>query len=741
MTAWIRPVSTSVVAGSAAVTVQQDIAAVLRPGMALYAPWPGGALYIIESAAAADGAAELTLDRPYEGATDAAAAVAIAPIFGTDAAASVAVAPMISAFVAALGSIYQTGGDSRTIRLEKTAAGALAGLTLACGAVSWRVGLDGDMRLRLLRSTDGEATWTQLITVDAETGTISSPLALITDALDQLATDLAGWRTTAEAAATSATSAATSAGVSAMQAATSAAGAAAEIEARGIGISRTKDGFAIRDADGNIAFLWDRNGIKEKNYNTLVSSVQALSEIGNTVVIRAGRRVNFRDADGNIALTFGGPEGLQEKSYLAEKRKIAALRRGAGLPLMLAEVAHIATVGQSLSIGTLATPAVSTVGPGSWAQMFAGGLRTRDAVPTIGSSFYNPDFYNGFADLHEAAESVYGETVSTECARMISQLLAEEDALDIATLGQKLLYTCPGEGGMSLAQLSPGGTSDSGEPLFARVGSDMTQALSLSHTAGRSYAPALLQWMQMERDFALATDPATYVAGLETYRQAYIAQCAAVCGYTPAMPLHSYQANSFRNYSRDGALASAVADYCSSHDSYALVAPLYPWVHAGAGDVHLTAASTRTLAGYFGIAAKRRIFDGVKPRWLRPVSAAFVGSDTVVVQFDVPVGRLVVDAVRVSDPGSWGFALATAAGADIAISDVRLVGHDRVVVRGAAAIETGGAVRYAWGTAAMTQSGPTLGPRGCIRDQQGDFLTAHGVAMHNWAPTFQFKRS
>jgi hypothetical protein len=189
-----------------------------------------------------------------------------------------------------------------------------------------------------------------------------------------------------------------------------------------------------------------------------------------------------------------------------------------------------------------------------------------------------------------------------------------------------------------------------------------------------------------------------------------------------------------RLYSKDPTIALALLELAEEEENFSISAPLYPMPHYLDGS-HPTAASYRRLGGYEGIGWKRWLFDGVKPRYLKPLAPIWTDG-AVIIPFDVPVGRLVFDTTLVSNPGSYGFTLVDSGGTARTIDSVTLLGTDRVVLRySGAALTSGAKVWYARG-ADLTRSGPVIGPRGNLRDQQGDALTFHGDPMHNWSPIF-----
>lgn len=420
------------------------------------------------------------------------------------------------------------------------------------------------------------------------------------------------------------------------------------------------------------------------------------------------------------------------------KRAIAQVKRsGVRDPAQLvyairALLAHFILYGQSLGAGVGGSPAISTAAGLSFAKMFQGGLRSRDAQPSSGA--YNANFYGSLVGLAEATQTNndgYGETGCYGMAEMIAQLLLAEDGIDIASTGQQLLFSSPAEGSQPISALQSGGT------YWPRVQADVTNGNLLGTAGGLPYLAHALTWRQGERDTALQTDPATYKAALrDSVVGALRTYAAGVTGIDRAIPCVTYQLASHRAYGFDPTIGLALLELVETEANFALSAPLYPFTHNG-DQKHLPAAGYRKLGGYEGIAWKRWLFDGIKPRHLKALDPVWLNG-AIIVPFDVPVGPLTLDTTLVTNPGNYGFVIVDQAGAAVAITSVALLGSDRVLIKHSGGnLAAGSQLRYAWGTSAMTTTGPTSGPRGNLRDSQGDTITFHGDRMDNWSPIFR----
>ncbi|MBO9502508.1 hypothetical protein [Brevundimonas sp. A19_0] len=125
--------------------------------------------------------------------------------------------------------------------------------------------------------------------------------------------------------------------------------------------------------------------------------------------------------------------------------------------------------------------------------------------------------------------------------------------------------------------------------------------------------------------------------------------------------------------------------------------------------------------------------------WM-PTHVLEVEQDTdrsVVVTWHVPHGPLVLDDVRVTDPGAYGMELSDADGAKT-IASVTLLGHNKTRVAATTALGASKKFAYAHTGTPGDGNGPTRGARGCLRDSDpwpSIYLDALGRPYEhfNWA--------
>jgi hypothetical protein len=176
-----------------------------------------------------------------------------------------------------------------------------------------------------------------------------------------------------------------------------------------------------------------------------------------------------------------------------------------------------------------------------------------------------------------------------------------------------------------------------------------------------------------------------------------------------------------------------------------MTTPLYHFDFSD--NVHLTGRSSKWMGCYIGLAAKR--VTQRKPtdlKWLplHATSATTQGNISIV-QFHVPAPPLVADTTQVTNPGNWGFnRIVTPANVEIAITSVELFGATAVKIVAAAPIPAGSVLQYAHDATNTgspyfsLRAGRLYGPRGNIRDSQGDTIIGDpgglDLPLHNWLP-------
>ncbi|MES0875193.1 hypothetical protein [Sinimarinibacterium thermocellulolyticum] len=395
-------------------------------------------------------------------------------------------------------------------------------------------------------------------------------------------------------------------------------------------------------------------------------------------------------------------------------------------PPAQAEAIHqIVSYGQSVSLGTGAVPPISTE-PHPSNLMFSSGVRAQ---------FGEGDAAANRASLVPFQESRYywlGETPVAGMLQMIDQMRMQEDGHRSADLGIRYLGSAPGKGGQTVKALSFGSSP------FEQLIWDLYFGHAHARVRNAEYRLGAVTWGQGESDQYWGTDAQTYRAGVDALRRQIDWVNEVITGSAERVPMIAYQVSAhLAAGSARPDIALAQLELGRTQPDFHLATPLYMMDFVD--EFHLDARSSKWLGAYFGLVYKRVVIDGGRWQPLLPLRARSIDR-VVVVDFHVPVPPLVFDTVQVADPGQYGFRVVDPDGRDNPITGIAIDrAGTRVWIAAARPIAAGSSLRYAWD--GDKPSGRLTGPRGNLRDSQGDRLVfdPQGIAapMHNWCVIFE----
>ncbi|HHC4326370.1 TPA: hypothetical protein ACN74O_003140 [Klebsiella pneumoniae] len=378
----------------------------------------------------------------------------------------------------------------------------------------------------------------------------------------------------------------------------------------------------------------------------------------------------------------------------------------------LSDIIHILSFGQSLSTGVNGTP-VQTIDELYNAVKFNGGVRAQDGGedPAITHASFLP--YT--ETIQDTGNGTGYETPVAGCIKMIYDLTVQENhgfsLSDMAILG-----SAPGQGGKTIGQLS-----NTAGIYMPRVRNDISYGLALSQSSGKTYSPEAVMWIQGETDQSNGTTKDAYIDYYDRMVSKINEYASEVMGEKRELPWFTYQFSSWINRAPNNAyptIPMALLELAKTRDDTVMVCPMYIFDYYD--DAHLTGPGYKEFGAYMGIAIKRTIFDGIPFEPLWPISHIRQGR-VINIKFN-PVGKLVLDTSFVSDPGNFGFSIVDSDGAEIAITSVS-VRFDTVSVVAASDVTDGAKLRYAFiGGTHGQKPDRTQGPRGCLRDSQGDTI-------------------
>lgn len=301
-----------------------------------------------------------------------------------------------------------------------------------------------------------------------------------------------------------------------------------------------------------------------------------------------------------------------------------------------------------------------------------------------------------------------------------------------------VICTFPGgQGATALAQLSKGT-----EP-YNRFIDDIAKASRLAQKGDckRFYVPAVC-FLQGESD--IADYPNTdYTQLLLQFKEDINRDIKAITHQTEDVRIITYQANALARGDRFQPLSydcpetrvpQSFIDLLLNDTLFWASGPTYPYP-AVREVVHIDGPSQKQM-GYMealsalGILRHQQRIIGLLPTAVEPTDSS------VTIHFRVPCPPLVFDTVQVAKAGNYGFSVITADNRDIATA---ITLDSSMVNIHCSESPIGCKARYAVNGEHM-KSGNQHGPRGNLRDSQGNRFTAiiNGQVrpLHNWA--FQF---
>lgn len=439
-------------------------------------------------------------------------------------------------------------------------------------------------------------------------------------------------------------------------------------------------------------------------------------------------------SDGTWAMGSGSAVNLTVTNLTAANISSPSLTGSStpkSLKKLLADIVHIVSYGQSLSCGINGMPLQTTSALYN-AIKFNGGVRAQDggSVSSANHASFQP-YIETFATTPDGDGY---ETLLGGCIKMLYDLTVKEN-YGFTNTSMKVLGSAPGEGGQQISSLSqyPG-------TYMQRVKDDLTYGYSLAQAGGKTYEPLAMLWIQGEANQAAGTTASDYITAFGSMMTQINSFATTVMGSSFTFPVFTYQFASWMNWTVNTTypvIPLALSTLAATRSDVVLATAIYMLPYYD--KAHLTGPGYKIFGAYQGLAIKRTILDGVKFTPLQPIDHLVQGS-LITTRFN-PVGGLVLDTSIVSDPGNYGFSLVDSSGNALTISSVTC-NYDTVTIAAASAVPAGAKLRYAFvGGTVNTNPGPTTGPRGCLRDSQGDTIifdpTGVNWAMHNYCIIFE----
>jgi hypothetical protein len=344
--------------------------------------------------------------------------------------------------------------------------------------------------------------------------------------------------------------------------------------------------------------------------------------------------------------------------------------------------------GQSLILGTLGTPAISTSSENANCYAIDGPTGNLSGLFRESSAPQRP----GMSATYRIAD---------------------------ANPGQRFAELTYGKGAQTIAQLSKGGASGMYELLVA----GLLNARNVEVAAGGTVALGPAHFVQGEQDQINGTSIATYVARAIQYRLDLTNDVGTPLGMAGLVPLILSQTATWASYGSEARiglaqlkLAREVADF------YALAQYQFPYAADG---IHMTRVGYYKMGELHG-----RVHNAVRSGagW-KPFAPyeRIITPTSVILRFDVPHGPLAIDTTVVPAQPNYGFSLA---GTAATITGVAITAPNEVTLATSQQIvEPGATVGYGikYGT------GPGLGN---LRDSEPTRSKFDNGPLANWALHF-----
>lgn len=386
------------------------------------------------------------------------------------------------------------------------------------------------------------------------------------------------------------------------------------------------------------------------------------------------------------------------------------------------DINHVLVSGQSLSTGGQGMPPLSTSQPYN-NVMFNTGVRAGSIV----SSFV--PLVESTATPEDLTSE--GETIASSMSSLVTKI-AREQLLSAQSEGEQshdFLMSCCGVGGYPYNDLKKG------TPAWDVMKAQVTAGKSISADLGKSHVVRGVLIVHGERDLldSNISGDLHYGADVTQWQADYDTDVKAITGQSDPVVMFHTQLSSWYFYGGSPGLALQQLEAAvESGGKIVMVGPKYMLPYKDG--VHLEAEGYRWLGEYYAKAYRRVVLEGLPWEPVRPRSVVRTGQH-IDVHFHVPVRPLVLDTVRVSNPGRYGFQYADSTGGSApAITAVQLTGDTSLRVT-LATTPAGSNQRLKYACATGTLGGPTTGPRGYLRDSDNT-VSRHGNDLFNWCVHF-----
>ncbi|WP_373876107.1 hypothetical protein, partial [Klebsiella variicola] len=291
--------------------------------------------------------------------------------------------------------------------------------------------------------------------------------------------------------------------------------------------------------------------------------------------------------------------------------------------------------GQSLSVGAMGLPVISTIQP--YANLtFVSGPRGYNhiytaLVPLVEDNRTAPD-----------GGGNRGETFCSGAANYATTLAAIENGVDPSD--HVIFAATAGKGGTKIADLVKG---------TAWYNTNFLPQINGAYALNNDSAVHVVPWLQGEtdNDQSPPTTYPVYRGHLEGLQVSVEGDIKAINGQQSPVHFLTYQCS--YKVRTSTAVALAQLDLANENEKFHLTTPCYHLPFASDG-THLTNVGYKWLSGYIGRAYKTLVHDKCVPQYLKPVSATLRGR-VITLLTEPPVSPVILDTSLLTPTTDNGF--------------------------------------------------------------------------------------
>lgn len=355
--------------------------------------------------------------------------------------------------------------------------------------------------------------------------------------------------------------------------------------------------------------------------------------------------------------------------------------------------------------------------------------------------------------LTENLDENFGYLSSTHFKQWLKKVLNDRSrAFELSIYGMSEVVTAyldkKGYGDSLLICTFPGGQGATGivdlgkgSPAYIKFLDEIKGAYEEAKSNGWDFVMPAFCWMQGENDIVWGTS-SNYKKDFKQFQTDFNNDVKAITKQTQDVVCIAYQTNCLTLSEKFNENAFNPAETAIPQGQLELIrddalfmasGPTYPYTFVDER-VHIDGVSQKRL-GYLTGLSVIRLLESQQSKGLIPQKIKTSG-DTVVVKFNVPGPPLILDTIAVLKAGNYGFSVIDPSNVNL-LQKVILAGDQVKLCCSKSPV--GSKVRYAV-NGTKGKNGHEFGPRGNLRDSQGNRLTVNVLKkvypLHNWCYQF-----